>query len=78
MYNILMFELRNAVPSLGFVDKHPTHLPDENERIKQINPLLISGHTMQLATLLQKAISFAHGSANQYKVAFPRLVILQG
>ena len=49
-----------------------------NERIKGFNPLLISGHTMQLAMLLQKADPFAQGSANQFKVAFPMLLILQG
>ena len=48
------------------------------ERINEINPLSISGHTMQLARLLQKADPFAHGSANQYKVAFPLLLFLQG
>lgn len=49
-----------------------------NERIKVFNPLLISGHLMQLAMLLRKADPVAHGSANQYKVAFPMLLILQG
>ena len=48
-----------------------------NEGIKVFNPLLISGHTMQLAMLLQKADPFAHGSANQYKVVFLMLLILQ-
>ena len=49
-----------------------------NESIREINPLLISGHTMQLAILLQKADPFAHRLANQFKVASPMLLILQG
>ena len=49
-----------------------------NESIKEINPSLISGHTMQLAMLLQKADPLAHGLASQFKVALPMLLILQG